>query len=334
MYAMKDRKKQIKQLFEGQLDPREIDELLTWLNTPAADEELGDQVNTLWEQLDQQQAPGVGRSASTGFEKLQKRLQQDPDNQFIPPTRRTGFRSVWIGLAASLTLILTLGFLFQSSLFPPDSSAISLVVKENPAGQKSKVHLPDGTIVHLNAESRVVYPESFTDVREVQLVGEAFFEVVKDASKPFSVTSGRLKTVALGTSFNIRAFTGEAMEAVTLLTGKVRVEDALSDTEVILDPLQEVIVQGDQKISKPQTANTGVTNWMRGVLVFKETPFKEVVRELERWYGVDINVRNMPPGLTSSGVFENEYLNNILLVLSHNMDFEYTLNGKQVEINF
>lgn len=133
-------------------------------------------------------------------------------------------------VAASVTLFL--GFSLLAYFFYTDArdQTANTVTKTTVAGQKSTITLADGTTIRLNSESSLVYPESFDgDIRSVQLVGEAFFDVAHDEKRPFIIKSGDLVTTVLGTSFNISAFPDEDIE-VTVASGKVAVSTDPGDS--------------------------------------------------------------------------------------------------------
>jgi transmembrane sensor len=129
-------------------------------------------------------------------------------------------------IAASLVLVASLSLLWISNFQKPpvEETVASTVLKENPRGRKSIVQLPDGSMVRLNSESRITYPEHFAHhERVVHLVGEAFFEVTEDKESPFSVVTGNINTTVLGTSFNIQAWQDDSTINISLAEGKVSV---------------------------------------------------------------------------------------------------------------
>lgn len=131
--------------------------------------------------------------------------------------------SYWLQLvkvAAVIVLLLTGGItLWHLSSSP--ATEVKLMVKSTDPTQRAKITLPDGSMVHLNVNSTLTYPEEFEDgLRRVSLEGEAFFEVQRDTDRPFLVSSAGLETKVLGTSFNVNAYKGKE-EMVTVKSGKV-----------------------------------------------------------------------------------------------------------------
>ncbi len=208
------------------------------------------------------------------------------------------------------------------------------IIKSNPSGQKSTILLPDGSKVILNAGSSLEYPSVFSDAeRRILLSGEAFFDVIEDKSSPFLVQTGHLITTALGTSFNVRAYYDH--EEVTLVSGKVSVSNKSDDTEsVILAPNEKVTFEDHlNPIGKASPADI---SWKDGVIYFQKTPWDAGIEELERWYGVDIEVVNLgsKKGMELTGTFDNDNLHNVLTSLGFSMKFEHKIDQKNVKIIF
>lgn len=243
-----------------------------------------------------------------------------------------------MGMAASLLLIIGMVYI-QSDLALPSSTVVAQVLleKSNPRGQKSIVTLPDGSKVNLNAESSVKYVEN-EGRREIYLQGEAFFKVKKDASKPFVVYSGDISTTALGTSFNVRAYADDQFTQVYLVTGKVAIENKKkkSATKHILLPGNGMIYDKQEgELANVDLDEVELLAWKDGNLRFVNADFQLVRKELERWYGVKIEI-NKSPNTTweINGSFKNQSINNVLQSIQYTTAFEYTIEDKTVKINF
>ncbi len=239
-------------------------------------------------------------------------------------------------------LIILLSFIFVIHYFGDNKeniSTIQYVTKANGAGQKSKVYLPDGSIVWLNSESEISYPDTFPDnTRIVKLKGEAFFKITPNAFKPFTVITGRVSTTALGTSFDIRAFKDDQDIRIALATGKVKVNfsSKQANKEVILMPNQGISYNlSKNKITKSQINPKETFSWKDGIIYFNDASLNEVVKTLSRWYGVEfiiMNKDNQPWSYT--GEFDNAYLQNVLESISFTKNFDFKLDNKKVTINF
>lgn len=224
---------------------------------------------------------------------------------------------------AAVLLLLMISIVAYHWYTTRPAEQVQYVTRYNTAGQRSDIYLSDGTRVILNASSKLIYPGRFSkDSREITLIGEAFFDVAKDAARPFKVTSGALVTTALGTSFNIRS--DSAYVQVALVSGKVEVKNRFSKEAMQLIPGEATVLNAGASLQKEQFDKDEVLSWKDDILYFHEADMNEIVRKLENWYGVDIEVE----GTESSerhftGKFKDESLNNILRLLSYSRNFTY-----------
>lgn len=259
-------------------------------------------------------------------------MQMTSHRTKLSPVRSPFYRKL---AAACIILLLSATGLY---FFQPDKNidASTLTMKYNSAGRKSKVILPDGTKVNLNSESRLYFDkDNFKTNRQVRLEGEAFFDVEHDPSHPFVVISNKISTTALGTSFNVRAFGQKSHPEVALKTGKVLIANSESHASVILKPGEIARVNQDETLAVEQVNLDTYLLWTNGVIFYQDLALDEVLMQLERWYGVDISVRNRPAGtLRSSGNFDNEALSNVLTSMGFALGFEYKINDKNVIITF
>jgi len=162
-----------------------------------------------------------------------------------------------------------------------------------PAGGQYQVTLPDGTKVWLNAVSGITYPVAFTGkAREVKITGEAYFEVVRDPAKPFSVKTYRDIIKVTGTSFNINSYGDERFIKTSLLKGSVKIN---ADT---LKPGQAY--ENGLVIS----TNTGQDiAWKNGFFDFNHTSMEEAMKQIVRWYGVQVEYDDGVPSIQLYGRF-------------------------------
>ncbi|MDR2120535.1 MAG: FecR domain-containing protein [Tannerella sp.] len=162
-----------------------------------------------------------------------------------------------------------------------------------PAGQRVSMTLADGTVVWLNACTRLTYPAVFRgDERHVALEGEAWFDVAKDAEKPFTVSSGNLKVRVLGTSFNMYNYPDEAFARVSLVEGSLRVStDENEQAGVVLRPNDEATVAG-RDISVAKIPNRQYFLWTKGIYSFENETFENILKKLELYYDLQIDVKD------------------------------------------
>ncbi len=212
------------------------------------------------------------------------------------------------------------------------------IVKENPAGLKTRFTLPDGSRVAMNSESRLVFNNYYGRTnRHVALEGEAYFDVARDSSLSFEVSVAGQVIRALGTAFNVRAFTGDNMLEVMLVEGKVDVRsiNATPDTQLVAlsagEQLTKDIING-KTIKAP--LNSQDIAWKDGVINFKSASFGEVVATLSRWYGVKFVVDE--PVLADwdyTGQFSNESLENVMHSIGYSKRLNYSIDNKTVYVS-
>ncbi len=248
----------------------------------------------------------------------------------------------WTKIAASLFLAVGLGYMIKdivdSPSLPQALVSTQTITKHNPKGQKTTVFLKDGSKVVLNANSKITYSKPFAaDKREIILEGEAFFEVAKDADRPFVVHSKGINTTALGTSFNIQAF-DEGQVKVSLTTGKVQVVRSASrgNAEVhLLSPGEQLTYSPVSGYTKTAFDASEVLAWKEGIMIFKNADAESVILKLEDWYGVDITTQNESArewNITAR--FDNQSLENVLKSLSYSEKFDFVINEKNVLIKY
>ncbi|MFT3946800.1 MAG: FecR domain-containing protein [Agriterribacter sp.] len=162
-----------------------------------------------------------------------------------------------------------------------------------PRGGQYQVTLSDGTKVWLNAASSIRFPVAFTrSERRVSVTGEVYFEVAHDKQKPFKVEVNNNEIEVLGTHFNINAYHDEAALKTTLLEGKIKQTVSGGATQVILLPGQQSHISGDGRITVKKNVDTEeAVAWMHGNFQFKSADLHTILRQVARWYDVEIEYR-------------------------------------------
>lgn len=210
----------------------------------------------------------------------------------------------------------------------------TVLQKQTAKGEKLQLTLADGTKVWLNSSSEVTFPEKFDDnYRRVSLVGEAYFEVVRDSLRPFVVETWNLETRVLGTSFNVNARNKERI-AVALVSGKV---DVISpQRSVSLHPGEMLDFDNTSASFEVAAFNyTQVVGWKDGILKFHRASLGEVKTALEEWYGVEIMLNNAA-GIywQFSGEYSEQTLEEVLESISYIKDFNYQIEDKTIRLTF
>ncbi|MDN3669345.1 DUF4974 domain-containing protein [Echinicola jeungdonensis] len=254
-----------------------------------------------------------------------------------PRREYTGLKIMVILVVAVVGLVgINLTGIFEETM--REEEKMSWIVRTALPGEKKKVHLPDGSDVILNAASEIRYQEGFgQNNREIILKGESYFKVAKDSLLPFRVHGGNLTTEALGTAFNVSAYDGETSK-VQLVEGKVKVDQenqkARAQESMILNP-GEAVLLSEKGFEKDHFDTNTVLLWTKGTIYFEDTPFPEVVKTLERWYGVKIKTEGQfGKNAKVSGEFHRDNLENVLLSIAYAFQFDFSIENKNVTIQF
>jgi len=191
--------------------------------------------------------------------------------------------------------------------------------------------LADGTKVWLNAESSITFPTSFSgNERVVKITGEAYFEVVHDASHPFKVKVGGQTIEDLGTQFNINAYLDEPTMKTTLINGKVKIS-AGSQVAVLKPGFQAVVSPLGSSIIVQAADLDEVIAWKNGNFEFEGTPLKDIMRQISRWYDVDISYEGTIEDAEFGGsISRTKNINEILSVLETTKGVHFKLEGRRI----
>lgn len=181
-------------------------------------------------------------------------------------------------------------------------AGVAYNVLRTPRGGQYKITLPDGTDVWLNANSSISYPTAFAGKeRNVSITGEAYFEVATDAERPFTVNVNRMEVLVLGTHFNINAYADESTINTTLLEGAVLVR-AGSTAKLLMPGKQSRVSQTGaitNEVAKVDASNT--VAWKNGYFSFEEADIPTVMRQLSRWYNIEVRYNDKVPEGTFTG---------------------------------
>ena len=309
-----------------------LDDVLT--NTTAATEgtpgerDVQTQLDTLWQRIDQHKANGRRRIEGRWF-----------------------LRIGWLAAAAVFVALLSVGIMEYRKDHAPQIEKFHSITADY--GRTSAVVLPDGSTVKLNSGTTLTYPVEFDqNLREVKLVGEAFFDVTHDPVRPFLVHADNLTVRVLGTVFNVKAYKEDSNVETTLIEGKVQVlMDNEPDKFVTLSPNEKLTVAKHSGNSKTQ-ALRGELNlkvqpikvkpsedieeiaWLDHKLAFSNASFGDVARMIERKYNVRmVFQQERLKSELITGVFENEPLSKALNLLQMSTHFNYEIKKDTVILN-
>ncbi|GAB3809070.1 DUF4974 domain-containing protein [Spirosoma humi] len=267
--------------------------------------------------------------------KLEKsRVDQPQPNRFpVKPIYK------WVMAASVSVLLLVSVFWKNQSGLSLNRKSIRTIEQISQAGQRKQVRLPDGSLVWLNENSSLRYPETFaTGQRTVMLTGEGFFEIVPNKKKPFVVQSAGLATRVLGTSFNVKTYADKSVATISVATGKVEVSKAAGtrwEKIAQLIPKQRVVF--DRKNEKTYIDTVSISSiaaWRMNSLNFRNSSMANIIQTLESRYNITIELENEAlKRCTIMASFEPQAsLKEVLSLLSLSASFQYKIEGSVVKI--
>lgn len=270
----------VEKYIRGSISEEEYNELQQQIQNDS-DSSVGDMLNECW-----QKDLNIHVMPRAAKERTRRQI-----NEMI----KKDMRRVWFKRASTIAASILIPILIISTVYfykeMDHYKQIPNIVSVN-KGQRAGITLPDGTIVHLNSESKLTYTPDFNGkLREVVLEGEAFFEVTPNKEKPFIVKTSVFDVEVLGTSFNVSVYNDENIVETALMEGKVKLTmQGCPSKPVYLTPSQKFIYsrsdrQGTISIMEGDTELA----WKQGILAFSAEPLEEVFRKIERWYGVTMH---------------------------------------------
>lgn len=363
----------ISKRLSAEMTENEVQELNEWLAADPALYEIIGLLEIAWKN----QPPPVEQAEQdeNSVRRLMKKLRFDEpaagnsaaaDTAITPKPRRISL-SRWAVAAAVLGLIaLSVWKITQPVSQNRNLATLRAATEKNLVstrpGNRTRIDLPDGSRVWLNADSKLSY-QDFGDheSREVYLEGEAFFDVVSNPARPFIIHTEKTRVKVTGTTLNVRDYPGEFKAETSLLTGKAEVYETVAPEKVYyLRPNEKVVFKEKRKpidilpanestapASKPDLRESEViqlkvnaidnllveTAWVNDQLAFSDESFREVADKMEKWYGVKIvfaheDLENM----RFTGKFKNESLNEALMALQFTAPFQFEAKSKTIII--
>ena len=268
-----------------------------------------------------------------------KRRIYNKIQQTILPKQITRRIRFWrYSTVASITVIIVLGVMLLSK--KPAVDMDTFVEAQTPCGVKSKIFLPDGTVVYLNAGSFLRYPVRFNKAkRQVTLEGEAYFEVIRDLKHPFIVQTNQVTIKVYGTHFNVNTFDDKGLIETTLVEGSVGIfkkSDIDQKNGIKLEPNQQAVYDiSTGKILVKKVEAELSTVWKDGKIYFENETLASITKKLERNFNVSIRITS--PKLRSElfyGLFtKKKNIFQLLDVMKIHNNFNYTMKNDTILLN-
>lgn len=319
---MKNYFRRIIQLFtSAPQDEETVQKVHQWLIDPEHAEKKEEALHELWLETDGAQYKDIRNSLISAYNKAGVVSKVDKPRYIINIMRYAAVVALLI-VVASATYFMT----------KAEFSKVAMIENYTRAGKLQNIELPDGTKVQVNAGTLLLYPEKFVgDTRTVFLIGEANFKVKKNPEQPFIVRSNTVSVTALGTEFNVSAYSENDEIVATLLEGKVKVVCGVDGNDYILKPGQQVSYKKNNGKSRLSEANVDdVTAWQKGILIFNGMTIKEMTSILQRKYNVHFQCN---PDLFNDDKYnfrfsEKATLQEVLKIMKEVVvGFEYRIDG-------
>lgn len=324
----------------GQASPAEEQDLFAWTDASADNQALFEEWMQAWAMTEGAAVSPFDADMSAAWAKIDAatpatapEILERPAGKIVPLSKIARRWSV----AAAVLLAIGAGLWWTNRA--PIAQQPQLVEIQTLDNERKAITLPDSSQVWLNENSRLAYDANFVQ-RQVNLVGEAFFDVERIVDRPFEITSGDATVTVLGTSFNVRAYEGEEKVEVTVKTGKVALTSKKAKQAIApLAPGQTGVY--DKKEEKVELATIEQENadaWKTQRLAFDDEKLMYVVAALERYFDVEIEAAEpslLECNYTTTTAFDQPNLEEILTVIGTTIGFEfsktyghYVLTGK------
>lgn len=284
----------IARYLNGELSGEEEMAITQWISEDSENKKLFLDVKDTWD------ASIKSTSSQTDHLLQFYKRQASKTRKLQMPTWLSGF-----AVAAVLVIGLIIGNVMQndSSLLKSQMESFSV-----PMGSRSQLTLADGTIVNLNSDSHLELCKNFSAKnREVSLTGEGYFQVKADKDHPFVVKTEKFDIKVTGTKFNVSSYSSDQKINATLTEGQIRLS-TINDKTFILKPGEKISFdQNTMEANLEQADVESEQAWINGEFIFRNIPFSDLIRRLERWYNVKLTYANTDFDLmTYSGKFKNQ----------------------------
>lgn len=319
----------IAKYLSGEASLKERNELEEWRKESETNEVLFQELRDSWllcKMDDQMTIPSKEHVWNNIVSNLQETL-------YVKMYTRS---TIWRIVSISACVALILGFAI-SIFLPVGVPAEGTIVFKTPPGQKGEVVLSDGTKVWLNSGSALSYSNRYNDGnRVVQLEGEAFFDVMKNEKHPFSVLAGDLKINVLGTAFNVSANKKDSSIQISLLRGRITIEEA-HQNKLLADmrPNEKFVLNKNSLQNTLLPCDAEMESlWKNGRLKLENASLQEAARRMGHWFGVNINVSGENRPVRYWLTIKTESLREMLELINKISPINYSIDGEEVQISY
>jgi ferric-dicitrate binding protein FerR (iron transport regulator) len=312
---------------KGEITQAETQELEAWLAASPDHVQTARAVEQAWELSEAYPQP-FDVDLDKEFSLLQNRIAEDEANIQITPTIERQLPKAkplpLLRIAAAIAVLLVAGTFIWSNW----GNSSPMIVESTTAGEVKALQLPDGTIVTLNENSSLTYPESFDNTRPVILKGEAFFDVKRDETKPFTVSTTHTITTVLGTSFNINEEEETTETVLTVKSGKVSfgAKGSSKSVEVTAGQMSKFTQTKRQLDPAKSVADYNALFWKTGEWYFNNVAIRDIATELKNRFDVELKINKSLRTCTYTSTFKldenslQQALNNMAMVFNATLE--------------
>ena len=301
--------------------------LKKWLEESSENQQVFDSYKATWEEMDRVKGKS-SRDVDAEWERLENAID------FERSTKVAKERSLFTNIYRYAAAILLIGIAAFSIYHFINSQGSEQLVAQV---QIEEVELSEGSRVTVNSNSKLTYPKKFDkDIREVELSGEAFFEVAKDPERPFIINAGDVRVEVLGTSFNVKAYENQEQVEVTVSTGKVAVYpmDNPDEQVVLVKGQKAIFYKSSTKIEATLNEDINFASWKTKQIIFEDTPMPEVIRVINEIYKSDVKlVGDQLNDCPVTTTFDSQSLESILNVLESTLNLSIEEKGNSIEVS-
>ncbi len=317
------------------LESEKLSELENWLKASPENQKHFQQMREIWfSTISANEEERYNKEEA--YSRFLNRTCQIPQEE--KTVKKLSLHKFFYG-AAAVALLCLISFASYRTGTEQVKKQFAEMVVEAPLGSKTRLYLPDGTLVWLNAGSTITYSQGFgVEERKLKLSGEGYFEVTRNKQLPFEITTKELQLRVLGTKFNFRNYPEDEEVSVSLLEGKVSLRNYLkNDALCYLEPDQKAILNkknGKLMVSASEARYTA--EWTNGFLFFDEELLPDLIKELESSYNVKIYIED--ESLKTFRFYGNfvrkeQTIQEILEMLASTGKLEYKIEGKTVRLS-
>ena len=314
----------LKKFFEQNCSGAEEEQVIEYFQDPALERILKYKVKEHWKEF--AETSGAEVNSEQMLDKIYHKMHFNAweKSQAMPFYRKFYLRYAKIAAAVLLPLFLLLGgwYLLNRDTMMEEKTAYAEIY--SPLGARTHFELPDGSSGWLNSGSRLKFPTHFSgSSRDVCLSGEAYFDVAHNPKKDFVVNTGWSEVIALGTSFNVMAWSDEKQSTVTMESGLTlinRIDEDGNKTRIsnLKQGEQMIYHRNSLEVIKHNVVTQYYTSWKDGKLIFRNESMSEILKKLERWYNVDFIVESeVIEDYRYRATFKDETLDEVLKLLEH-----------------